>query len=104
MAQRMQWEDLLAQKRFHSSDTNFDELGRSGFRRDLDRLVFSGAFRRLQGKTQVHTFPKNDHIHNRLTHSLEVASVGRTLGTRVGIELKKEKSSRKVYYRMTLEP
>lgn len=86
--QRMQWKDLLVRERFHSSGAVFDEPGRTGFRRDLDRLVFSGAFRRLQGKTQVHTFPKNDHIHNRLTHSLEVASVGRTLGTLVGIELK----------------
>jgi len=49
--------------------------------------VFSTAFRRLARKTQVHPLAVNDHIHNRLTHSLEVASVGRSLGNRVGLML-----------------
>lgn len=84
----MDWKRLLVRKRFYVSGEPFDEEGRSGFQRDLDRIVFSAAFRRLQGKTQVHPLPKNDHVHNRLTHTLEVASVGRTLGTLVGLKLK----------------
>lgn len=87
----MQWDNLLVRKRFYSAGTNFDESGRSGFQRDIDRIVFSAAFRRLQGKTQVHPLPKNDHIHNRLTHSLEVACIGRTLGTRIGLYLQEKK-------------
>ena len=54
---------------------------RSEFKRDFDRILFSPAFRRLQGKTQVFPFPDNDHIHNRLTHSLEVYSIARSIGT-----------------------
>lgn len=84
----MDWEKLLIKERFCTSGGEFDEPGRSGFQRDMDRLLFCSAFRRLQGKTQVHPLPKNDHVHNRLTHSLEVASVGRTLGTSVGLELR----------------
>jgi dGTPase len=53
---------------------------RSGFQRDYDRLIFSSAFRRLQNKTQVFPLPETAFVHNRLTHSLEVASVGRSLG------------------------
>ncbi len=83
----MIWEKLLVRDRFFNESTEFDEAGRSGFQRDIDRIVFSSAFRRLQGKTQVHPLPKNDHIHNRLTHTLEVSSVGRTLGTTVGERL-----------------
>jgi dGTPase len=64
------------------------EDGRSEFLKDYDRIVFSRPFRRLQGKTQVHPLPDNDHVHTRLTHTLEVASVGRSLGARVGIALK----------------
>lgn len=57
---------------------------RSGFQRDFDRLIFSSAFRRLQNKTQVFPLPGTAFVHNRLTHSLEVASVGRSLGKMVG--------------------
>ncbi len=57
---------------------------RSGFQRDYDRLIFSSAFRRLQNKTQVFPLPQNSFVHNRLTHSLEVASVGRSLGKMIG--------------------
>jgi dGTPase len=60
---------------------------RTPFQVDYDRLVFSSAFRRLHDKTQVFPFPENDLVHSRLTHSLEVACVGRSLGTRVGVEL-----------------
>ena len=57
---------------------------RTPFLTDYDRIIFSNPFRRLSKKTQVHPLSKNDHVHNRLTHSLEVASVGRTLGLGVG--------------------
>jgi len=57
---------------------------RSAFQIDQDRIIFSRPFRRLQAKTQVHPLPTNDHIRNRLIHTLEVASVGRSLGTRYG--------------------
>ncbi len=60
------------------------EPHRSVFQMDYDRIVFSSAFRRLQNKTQVLPFPKSDTVRNRLTHSLETASVGRTLGNIVG--------------------
>jgi dGTPase len=71
--------------------------GRSQFHRDFDRIVFCSAFRRLQDKTQVFPLPENDFVHTRLTHSLEVSCVGRSLGHLIGIkildrhkELKKE--------------
>ena len=60
---------------------------RTDFQRDFDRIVFSSAFRRLQDKTQVFPLSKSDYVRTRLTHSLEVSSVGRTLGTRVGEHL-----------------
>ncbi len=60
---------------------------RSGFQRDYDRLIFSSAFRRLQNKTQVFPLPDLAFVHNRLTHSLEVASVGRSLGKMVGEQI-----------------
>ncbi len=63
---------------------------RSGFQRDFDRLVFSSAFRRLQNKTQVFPLPGSTFVHNRLTHSLEVASVGRSLGGIVGRRISDE--------------
>ncbi len=63
--------------------------GRTDFERDYHRILFSYPFRRLQGKTQVFPMPGNDHIHNRLIHSLEVASVGSSLGKEAGAELLK---------------
>ncbi len=69
----------------HGKDKN-----RSVFQRDYDRIVFSSAFRRLQNKTQVLPFPKSDYVRNRLTHSLETASVGRSLGNIAGYEIVKK--------------
>lgn len=63
---------------------NSASLQRTEFERDWDRLIFSSAFRRLQNKTQVFPLPEEVFVHNRLTHSLEVASVGRSLGAMVG--------------------
>lgn len=57
---------------------------RTEYQRDFDRIIFSSAFRRLQNKTQVFPLPGSVFVHNRLTHSLEVASVGRSLGSLVG--------------------
>lgn len=77
----MDWQQLISNKRFgkeESHDTMKDD--RTVFQRDYDRLIFSAAFRRLQNKTQVFPLPNQIFVHNRLTHSLEVASVGRSLG------------------------
>lgn len=60
---------------------------RNAFQRDYDRIIFSSAFRRLQSKTQVFPLPGSVFVHNRLTHSLEVASVGRSLGSMVGKDI-----------------
>ncbi len=85
----MDWNLLLTPRRFHKTDALPGSEGRSEFLRDYDRIVFSGAFRRLGRKTQVHPLAGNDHVHTRLTHSLETASVGRSLGLRA-YELLKE--------------
>jgi dGTPase len=83
----MNWEQLLSAGRLGNRPAKSEE-GRSPFYSDHDKIIFSGAFRRLARKTQVHPLVTNDHVHNRLTHSLEVACVGRTLGMRVGNALK----------------
>lgn len=61
-----------------------NKVSRTDFQRDFDRIIFSSAFRRLQNKTQVFPLPGSVFVHNRLTHSLEVASVGRSLGSLIG--------------------
>ena len=75
----MRWERLVSDKRFGLEDYHDPKRGsRTDFQRDFDRLVFSSPFRRLQNKTQVFPLPGSIFVHNRLTHSLEVASVGRS--------------------------
>ncbi|UAW99563.1 deoxyguanosinetriphosphate triphosphohydrolase [Halopseudomonas nanhaiensis] len=86
----MDWETLLCRERLGKLAATSDELGRTPFHKDHDRVIFSGAFRRLGKKTQVHPVSSNDHIHTRLTHSLEVGCVGRSLGMRVGEMLRSE--------------
>ncbi len=81
--QRMDWEKLLAEERC-GSETKKSNDGRSQFQKDIDRITFSSSFRRLGRKTQVHPLNENDHIHTRLSHSLEVACVGRSLGLMLG--------------------
>lgn len=78
----MQWEKLLSAKRWSNEDKYIANQvdARSEFQRDYDRLIFSSPFRKLQNKTQVFPLPGSVFVHNRLTHSLEVASVGRSLG------------------------
>ena len=88
----MNWEQLLSLKRFGDTEKRIraeqDET-RLGFEVDYDRIVFSSSFRSLQDKTQVIPLSETDFVHTRLTHSLEVSVVGRTLGRRVGQELLK---------------
>ena len=81
----MDWRKLISAKRlgmeaYHAGGAD----DRSDFLRDYDRLIFSAPFRRLQNKTQVFPLPGSIFVHNRLTHSLEVACVGRSLGNKVG--------------------
>ena len=80
----MRWIDYFGQAKKPLFDTQKPDKSRSEFQKDYDRIVFSSAFRRLQNKTQVLPFPKSDYVRNRLTHSLETASVGRSLGNIVG--------------------
>lgn len=80
----MTWPQLLCAERLGARTPAGAEAQRSPFQRDSDRLIFSSAFRRLQDKTQVFPLADNDYVRTRLTHSLEVASVGRSLGTIVG--------------------
>ena len=80
----MNWDQLLSVKRLGKpSSGKITEESRTEFQREYDRLIFSSPFRRLQNKTQVFPLPGSIFVHNRLTHSLEVASVGRSLGNMV---------------------
>ncbi|QJB56035.1 deoxyguanosinetriphosphate triphosphohydrolase [Pseudodesulfovibrio sp. zrk46] len=87
---RMEWDLLLEPYRFNKEGDVFKptvEPGRSPFSKDQDKIVFSSSFRRMSKKTQVHPMVNNDHIHTRLTHSVEVGSVGRSLGNIVGAKI-----------------
>ena len=84
----MNWQQLISNKRFgleHIHEMKKDD--RSEFQRDFDRLIFSAPFRRLQNKTQVFPLPGSIFVHNRLTHSLEVSCVGRSLGDSISNRL-----------------
>jgi dGTPase len=93
MAQRkMRWSQLLSARRIRSDGSVAPPLLdepplRTDFQRDADRILFSPAFRRLKDKTQIFPMPENDLIHSRLTHSNEVAVIGRSLGFAVGREI-----------------
>lgn len=97
----MNWDRLLSGTRLYFSreskqfewrtQTAGDQ--RSEFYRDGDRVLFSSAFRRLHDKTQVYPMPENDLVHSRLTHSVEVASIGRTIARHVGKEIVREHES-----------
>lgn len=98
----MTWENMISYRRFGRVGSS-SAGHRSEFIRDYDRIIFLSAFRRLQDKTQVFPLPGNVFVHNRLTHSLEVASVGRSLGTVIGSEvivplLREQGSSAKDFY------
>ena len=80
----MNWQTLISNKRLGQELRHTERHDdRSEFKRDYDRLIFSAPFRRLQNKTQVFPLPGSIFVHNRLTHSLEVASVGMSLGNDV---------------------
>ena len=84
----MNWQQLISNKRLGQEQRHpgrHDD--RTEFKRDYDRLIFSAPFRRLQNKTQVFPLPGSIFVHNRLTHSLEVASVGMSLGNDVASQL-----------------
>ena len=87
--QRMNWDRLISDKRLGLEHYHDDKGGgvRSDFERDYDRLVFSSPFRRLQNKTQVFPLPDSIFVHNRLTHSLEVSSVGKSMAREIVMRL-----------------
>lgn len=80
----MEWQKLLVKRRLGKQEAESEETARTCFQQDYDRIVFSSPFRRLQDKTQVFSLAKNDYVRTRLTHSIEVSCVGRSLGTQVG--------------------
>jgi dGTP triphosphohydrolase len=81
-------EQLLSAARLGAARGASKEHDRTPFQRDFDRIVFSSPFRRLQDKTQVHPLPNSDYVRRRLTHSIEVSCVARSLGTHLGQELR----------------
>lgn len=89
----MNWDQLISNRRFGAPEPKLTgALGggmemRTEFDRDYDRLIFSAPFRRLQNKAQIFPLPKNIFVHNRLTHSLEVSCVGRSLGNYIARRL-----------------
>lgn len=95
----MQWTKLLSTKRF-GMENYYDKRNhdRTDYQRDYDRLIFSSPFRRLQNKTQVFPLPGSVFVHNRLTHSLEVASVGRSIGNYVGKALRSKYPDTKAHF------
>ncbi len=90
----MEWDKLLTSLRTGKEGASkLEHHDRTQFQRDYDRLIFSSPFRRLQNKTQVFPLPGSIFVHNRLTHSLEVASVGRSLGNNLSRKLTKKINS-----------
>ena len=91
---KMDWSVLLSSRRLGKSPAGEEAMkseDRSEFQRDYDRIIFSPAFRRMQNKTQVFPLPGRIFVHNRLTHTLEVASVGRSLGNKIAEMLFRER-------------
>ena len=84
----MDWSRLLSTQRLGREEKPAADV-RSEFQRDFDRIVYSSAFRRLQDKTQVFPLAESDYVRTRLTHSIEVSSVGRSLGRLVGEKVEK---------------
>lgn len=91
---KMNWQTLINDKRFGLEDYHDPKKNstRTDFRRDYDRLVFSSPFRRLQNKTQVFPLPGSIFVHNRLTHSMEVSCVGKSMADNIAVELRKRHS------------
>ncbi len=94
MADIMHWDTLISDRRLGLEDIHSSRAGeRSDFQRDFDRLVFSSPFRRLQNKTQVFPLPGSIFVHNRLTHSMEVACVGRSMANDIAAGLRPKYAS-----------
>ena len=90
MNKSMNWEQLLSLRRQGDSSKrlrNEQDETRLGFDVDYDRIIFSPEFRSLQDKTQVIPLSSTDFVHTRLTHSLEVSVVARSLGRKVGVKI-----------------
>jgi dGTPase len=88
----MDWQKLISNKRLGQEYRHTERHDdRTEFKRDYDRLIFSAPFRRLQNKTQVFPLPGSIFVHNRLTHSLEVASVGMSLGNDIAQQIIKKR-------------
>ncbi|MGL4629706.1 MAG: dGTP triphosphohydrolase [Leadbetterella sp.] len=83
----MYWENLFTNHRLGSRNLNLKNDSRGAYIRDYDKVIFSSQFRKLQNKTQVFPFPGSIFVHNRLTHSLEVACVGRSMARMIGEKL-----------------
>lgn len=82
---KMNWEKLLCSEREGENEDLPENLyDRTPFERDYDRIIFTESFRRLKDKTQVFPITNNDHVRNRLSHSLEVSCIGRSLGRIAG--------------------
>ena len=97
----MEWDRLICDLRLGMEEYHDGQHHtRSDFQRDYDRLVFSSPFRRLQNKTQVFPLPGSIFVHNRLTHSLEVSTVGRSMATEVSIRLKEKYTSERWVYKL----
>jgi dGTPase len=90
--EKMNWTTLINDKRFGLEDYHDPKKNRTrtDFRRDYDRLVFSSPFRRLQNKTQVFPLPGSIFVHNRLTHSMEVACVGKSMADNIALALRQK--------------
>ncbi|WP_313043316.1 deoxyguanosinetriphosphate triphosphohydrolase [Acinetobacter sp.] len=86
---QMRWLELLSTVRI-GSNKHSSEQARSPFHKDYDRIIFSQSFRQLNRKTQVHPLTQHDGIHTRLTHSLEVSCIGRSLGMLAAEKIKDE--------------
>lgn len=85
---KMEWGRIISDKRLGMEEYHDPRRHiRSDFQRDYDRLIFSSPFRRMQNKTQVFPLPGSIFVHNRLTHSLEVSSVGRSMANEVALQL-----------------
>lgn len=96
--EQMNWSQLLSGKRFGMEEYHERKHERTDFQRDYDRLIFSSPFRRLQNKTQVFPLPGSIFVHNRLTHSLEVSCVGRSLGNNISKELIRKYSEESINF------
>ena len=98
----LRWVRLLSRTRVGKSPDNSQSCeDRSDFDKDYDRIIYSSAFRRLQDKTQVFPLSRSDYIRTRLTHSLEVSCVGRSLGRLAGLQVS---SIAKALEKMELQP